>query len=102
MAPKTKSHVLASDEQVRYRRYLAGHGKAESPMPALTSDERLPYDLPQPCFGPCPTCGEVVLERRWLGDAKRWMEEDPPRTPCLGLEHSVAQGTCRPTQGAQP
>jgi hypothetical protein len=67
---------------------------------ALTSDHHEPYDPPRATFGPCPTCGACVLLRTWMGEAKRWVREDPPRTPGLGYEHSVAQGTCTPTEGA--
>jgi hypothetical protein len=70
---------------------------------ALTPDEPIPL-LHEPCFDACLYCGQTVLVRTWMGKGKgqRFVEEDPPRSPLLGLEHSVAQGTCKPTQGAQP
>jgi hypothetical protein len=66
----------------------------------LTAEDHAPYALPLPTFGPCPDCGQFVLLWTWMGEAKRWVREDPVRTPCLGLEHSVAEGTCTPLEGA--
>ena len=43
--------------------------------------------LPEPCFRPCDSCGEIVLARIWDGGKNQWRDLPTPVSPAFGHEH---------------